>query len=156
MNTNPENLDAVRKLMAVKRHETPPPAYFRSLSGTIASRIERGECQLNLLERISANFVLRPAFAYAFAIAAGGTFMASVIYSGKAASSDQPLAQESPATAWEAVSPVSDIAAQEESIAPLHAANWLGNTNPGAAPQTLPSLFTPQGHAVTVSYVPGN
>ena len=63
MNTEPESFDELRRLMAVKRHEEPPPAYFQNLSGKIVSRIERGEGQLTLWERLSSNFTLRPAFA---------------------------------------------------------------------------------------------
>ncbi|MGA2173637.1 MAG: hypothetical protein ABSH38_01520 [Verrucomicrobiota bacterium] len=155
MNTNPESFEAVRKLMAVKRHEAPPPGYFNTLSGKIVSRIERGEGQLNFWERLSTSFTLRPAFAYAFAVAAFGAFTASVFYSGKA-SIQEPLAQEGPATAWATAAPHAAFASQMESTPPLHVPNWLGNTNPGAPPQSLPSLFAPQGRAVPVSYQTGN
>jgi hypothetical protein len=155
MNTNPESFEALRKLMAVKRHEEPPPGYFGTLSQKIAVRIERGEGQLSLWEWLSANFTLRPVFAYAFAVAAFGAFTASVLYSGKG-SSQETLAQEGPATAWANAGPTAAFASQMESAPPLHVANWLGNTNPGAPPQTLPSLFAPQGRAVMVSYTPGN
>ncbi len=156
MNTEPESFDELRRLMAVKRHEEPPPAYFQNLSGKIVSRIERGEGQLTLWERLSSNFTLRPAFAYAFAVAAFGAFTASVIYSGKTAS-QEAFAQEGPATAWEAATPTAAFASQtEQSLPPLHVANWLGSTNPGAPPQVLPSLFAPRGRAIPVSYTPGN
>jgi hypothetical protein len=157
MNTNPENFETLRKALAIKRHEVPPPGYFNNLSSNIAARIERGECELTFWERLHSSFTLRPAFAYAFAIAAFGTFTASVLHSGKPTAA-QALHQEGLATALGPAAAPADFAADNDNpfSAPLHVPNWLGNTNPGAPPQVLPSLFAPQSHAVTVSYEYGN
>jgi len=157
MKTEPENFDAVQKLLALKRRETPPPGYFQSLPGKIVWRIERGERPLGFWERFSSSFAMRPAFAYAFAVAAFGAFSASIFYSGVAKDQDAQ-AQNETETAWANAStaPASAFATQNEFSPSLHVANWLGNTNPGAPPQVLPSLFAPRGHAVPASFENGN
>jgi hypothetical protein len=150
MKTDPENFEAVRKLMAFKRHEVPPPGYFRRLSSTIIVRIERGEGQLSFWERISADFTLRPAFAYAFVLAACGALTTSV-YSVKTQSREAGL-QPALATGWHTGSSGEAFASDFNPAQPLHVANWLGNTNPSAPASELPSLFAPVNRTVPVSF----
>jgi hypothetical protein len=154
MKSDSENFEALRKLMALKRHEVPPPGYFNRLPGSIISRIERGEGKLSLLERISAEFTIRPAFAYAFAVAACGALTTS-LYSVKtqsAAEGEQPAV----ATGWRTGNTSQAFASEYNPSEPLHVANWLGNTNPLAIIPELPSLFSRGAQAVSVSYQPHN
>jgi hypothetical protein len=150
MKTDPENFEAVRKLMALKRHEVPPPGYFHRLPGTIIARIDRGEGHLTFWERISADFTLRPAFAYAFVLAACGALTTS-LYSVKTQSSDTGL-QPGLASGWRTGSSGEAFASAFNSAEPLHVANWLGNTNPGAPAPELPSLFAPSRGTIPVSF----
>ncbi len=150
MKTDPENFEALRKLIAIKRHEVPPPGYFNRLPGTIITRIECGEGKLSFWERISADFTIRPAFAYAFVLAACGALTAS-LYSVKMQSHEANL-QPSVAGGWRTESSGEAFVGGFNPAEPLHVANWLGNTNPGAVAPEFPSLFSRPSKAVPVSY----
>ena len=43
MYPDPENFDQLRRLLALKRHEEPPPGYFHHFSGHVIARIRAGE-----------------------------------------------------------------------------------------------------------------
>lgn len=155
MNSDPEEFETLRKLMALKRHEQPPPEYLNQLSSRIRTRIERGEGQLNLWDRLSANFSLRPCLAYTFGLTVCGALGLSAVYMVK-----QEMAQaadSSPAARLRGPVPAGALASQfKPATPPLHVANWLGNTNPTAESQPQLSLFG-TGHAVLpVSYPSGN
>lgn len=70
MNSGQEDFEKLRKLLALKRHEQPPPGYFDRLPNQILSRIKAGEQTESIWDRLLPKIVLRPAFAYGFGIAA--------------------------------------------------------------------------------------
>jgi hypothetical protein len=69
MSENEQDFDALRRLLALKRHEIPPPGYFENFSGSVIARIRAGEsaAELPLLLRFLQWFERRPAFPVAFA-----------------------------------------------------------------------------------------
>jgi hypothetical protein len=81
MNDNDNNFEPLRRLMALKRHEVPPPGYFNNFSGQVVSRIRSGAAKesssvskdLSLetpwLFKLLQAFSAKPAFASAFASA---------------------------------------------------------------------------------------
>jgi hypothetical protein len=154
MNPESENFEALRQLMALKRHEQPPPGYFSRLPDKIALRIERGEGQLNLWERFLAGYTFRPAFAYSFALAAFGALTFSVVNSVRMAPADS--ARELAGEGWRVAAPREALANRVNPAAAPHVANWMGGTNAGATP-ALPSLFgAPEdSRAVPVSFQAG-
>jgi hypothetical protein len=150
MKTDPENFEALRKLIAIKRHELPPPGYFNRLPSAILTRIERGEGKFSFWERISADFTVRLGFAYAFVLAACGALTAS-LYSVTTQSHEANL-KPSVSAGWRTGSSGEAFVGGFNPAEPLHVANWLSNTNPGAVAPELPSLFSRPNRAVPVSY----
>jgi hypothetical protein len=72
MNSSPDDFKDLRRLLALKRHEQPPPGYFKYLPDKVMMRIERDDLSEYstwwewLVRKLDAQPVL--AGAYAFAI----------------------------------------------------------------------------------------
>jgi hypothetical protein len=80
MNQDENNFESLRRLLALKRHEIPPPGYFNRFSAQVINRIRSGEAApASVSERLHAEapwlmkflqiFEAKPAFAGAFAFA---------------------------------------------------------------------------------------
>ena len=81
MNENENNFEALRQLLALKRHEIPPPGYFEGFAGEVNARIRAGEAvkQGGIAKRFAAEapwlfnflsiFEAKPAFVGGFASA---------------------------------------------------------------------------------------
>ncbi len=56
MSENQPNFESLRRLLALKRHETPPPGYFNNFSRQVMARIRAGEAEApaSLSERLFA------------------------------------------------------------------------------------------------------
>ena len=95
MSQDTENFEQLRRLLALKRHEQPPPGYFNDFSSQVIARIklgERGEDSAGTgrlfweapwLQRIWAAFEAKPVLAGAFGVAVCGLLITGVIYSEK-------------------------------------------------------------------------
>jgi len=82
MNAQPENFDRLQKLLALKRHEQPPPGYFENLSSRISDRIEQQrEIARFPWWRKLAVFDLKPAMVCATGVIVCGLLAAGVITS---------------------------------------------------------------------------
>ncbi len=70
---NDPKFDLIRRALALKRHEIPPPRYFNELPGKILSRLAEAEAAepVSLFEKIRQTFVLRPMLATGAGMAAG-------------------------------------------------------------------------------------
>ena len=74
MSESQPNFDSLRRLLALKRHETPPPDYFGNFSTEVTARIraaegraaERQTIELPWLFRLLSAFESKPAFAGGF------------------------------------------------------------------------------------------
>jgi len=75
MNSDSENFDSLRQLLALKRHEVPPPGYFDRLPRDIMARIKAGDtgnelgADLSWFHRLLSVFDVKPVFAGAFGTA---------------------------------------------------------------------------------------
>ena len=96
MNQDPENFDSLRRLLALKRYEQPPPRFFSDFSTQVIARIERGEAaerglalesllwDAPWLQRILAAFEAKPVLAGVFGVAICTLLISGVIYSEQA------------------------------------------------------------------------
>ena len=132
MNPNSENFDQLRRLLALKRHEAPPPGYFNSFSSQVISRIKRGEHGQpdSLMERLFGEgswlhhlwgaLEARPAIAGVFGVVVCAILISGVVYSEDTAPSPNGIglvARETavPATADDS-SPVMPVVALNQAI----------------------------------------
>src|ERR1035441_7941799 len=105
MNQDSENFEQLRRLLALKRHEQPPPGYFNGFSQQVIARIKLGEegersalfgrlfGEVPWLQRIWAAFEAKPMLAGVFAVAVCGLLITGVIYSDKTDVSSMALMQ---------------------------------------------------------------
>lgn len=70
---NDPKFDLIRRALALKRHEIPPPRYFNELPGKILARLAEAEAPepVSFFERIRQTFILRPMLATGAGMAAG-------------------------------------------------------------------------------------
>jgi hypothetical protein len=91
MNENDNNFEALRRLMALKRHETPPPGYFNDFSGQVIARLRAGETSEPVLYGRLFNeapwvasflrfFGSKPAYVGAFSAAMCLLLLGSIVY----------------------------------------------------------------------------
>ena len=105
MNENENNFESLRRLLAEKRHETPPAGYFNSFSGQIIARIRAGEAkapqtdseqyfsEAPWLFKLLQAFELKPAFAGAFASVLSLLLVFGIVYAERPDSGPQPILQ---------------------------------------------------------------
>lgn len=147
MNAEQENFEALRKLMALKRHEQPPPGYFNKLPGIILSRLEAAEESQGLWAKVLTRFILRPAFAFTLGFAFCSLFATGVTYSMR--TNPNTVAAQPRVEPWE-------VASSGSSIQPitLHVAGFEGASGTNQDVGTRPSLFnnlTPQAMPASFS-----
>lgn len=164
MSAEQDNFEALRQLLALKRHETPPPGYFDQFASEIRSRLAAGEHrQTNLwrelgdeaswLQRLWAAFAERPALAGAFGMAVCALMMLGSIYVSQ---KPEPTGTTVAAEAWQLPAPV---VAQPGMPATAAQVLMASSTNPvpavpmggslfdqiGLPAQTAPVNFQPAG-----------
>src|SRR6185369_4369394 len=96
MNPDSENFEQLRRLLALKRHEVPPPGYFNNFSSKIIARIEAGEhaetavLDGSWLQRLWMLLEGKPAVFGAFGAAVCGLLVAGVLNAERTTASYQP------------------------------------------------------------------
>jgi hypothetical protein len=87
MNQDSQNFDSLRQLLALKRHEVPPPGYFDRLPRDIMARIKAGDAgnelgaDLSWFRRFLNVFDVKPVFAGAFGTAVCAFLISGIITS---------------------------------------------------------------------------
>ncbi len=159
MNENENNFESLRRLLAQKRHETPPPGYFNSFSGQIIARIRAGEARASSAASSSETswflkvlqaFEFKPAFAGAFASALSLLLVFGIIYAERPDSGPQPILQASGQSAGSFASMTPAALSQ-----PALSNDLTTSNNAAASLQPVASLFGSQNvFAQPVSFSP--
>jgi hypothetical protein len=163
MSENENNFESLRRLLVLKRHETPPPGYFNYFSSQVLQRIRAGDPgtsagwtedlfgQAPWLEKLLHMFDVKPVFASAFAGALCLLLFLGIIYAERPDLTSQPILQAAVTTTTSpaAVSPtvLSQPADQQTGI--------VSSTSPVLSLQPVASPFGQQNPlAQPVSFSP--
>jgi hypothetical protein len=90
MNESENNFEALRRLLALKRHEMPPPGYFNGFPSQVVSRIRAGETAesreiagASWLLKFLQVFEAKPAFVGSFACSLCLLLLFGIVYAGR-------------------------------------------------------------------------
>jgi hypothetical protein len=150
MNSQPEDFDRLKKLLALKRHEQPPPGYFVGLSSRIMDRIEeeRQFKQLPWYRKVATSFEWKPTVVWVTGMAACGLVCAGMIgalqVNNSAVAASTGSGQE--------------VAAIETGMPPMAPEQEVqGSMEPVLTPTSEPSPFSQITHQIRpVNYTAGN
>lgn len=112
MNADQENFESLRRLLALKKHEQPPPGYFKDFSEHVIMQIRAagpGEESLGLetipwLQRFWGALEHNPILAGAFGVLVCALLLSGVVFSEKAGTPDVSLPDTEVATVTDASS----------------------------------------------------
>ena len=81
METHSDDFSDLRKLLALKRHEQPPPRFFNEFSGRVIERLQTPEVlpELTWWQRLGFDFDLRPAAVCSLGVIISGLLLFGVI-----------------------------------------------------------------------------
>ena len=140
MNENQPNFESLRRLLALKRHETPPPGYFNNFSSQVIARLRAGEpgAEAGLAGRLFASmpwlfqwvqaFETKPVFAGGFATALCAMLLFGAVIAQRPDSVAQAILQPAPqevtplvasATPTTMVQPVNPMFIEDNSTNPV-------------------------------------
>jgi hypothetical protein len=155
MENESENFEQLKKLLALKKHEQPPPGYFNNFSGKVVSRLraERSsqgdplanfEKQAPWLVRLWQALETKPMFAGAFGAAVCGVVLFGIVMSEK------PVEPRTLAGPRIPMAPVLETGPAVAGAPDLNAPMML------ATNQAVPDLFQmiPSGHTIPVNFTP--
>jgi|SwirhisoilCB2_FD_contig_31_6575798_length_574_multi_4_in_0_out_0_1 hypothetical protein len=104
MNAEQDNFEQLRRLLALKRHETPPPGYFDRFSAQVTARIRAGEgavetgwlTPLGWFQRLWELFERKPVLAGAFGAAVSAMVVWGAVTTEVIDANSQALAENMP------------------------------------------------------------
>jgi hypothetical protein len=122
MNAESDNFRELRRLLALKRYEQPPPGYFNNFSRQVMARIEAGErgsgpawsegwvSSSSWLARLWNSFGAKPILAGAFGVAVCSVLISGVAYSDRGDAGNLP-AVSTPTREQAGLSPMGTVVA---------------------------------------------
>ena len=118
-----ENFDQLRRLLALKRYEAPPPGYFHSFSARVMARIEATEAALAPAwwQKLGLDFNFKPALVCGLGVVVCGLLSVGVLTS--VVTADKPVAGLS-------MEPPTGFAAEASPFGEMYAAEGAGSTRP--------------------------
>jgi hypothetical protein len=142
MENESENFEQLRRLLALKKHELPPPGYFNRFSGQVIGRLQAERAadsdvfsKLNTeapwLARLWQGLAGRPAFAGAFGAAICAVLLGGIFLAEKPAAPSPFASSVQPESPFLAASPVNASPSLNQPL--------LAATNTSGAP--IPNLF---------------
>ena len=161
MNENENNFESLRQLLALKRHETPPPGYFNNFSSQVLQRIRasHNKQSANLFEelfnhapwlaKLAQALDVRPVLAGGFAGALCMLLLFGIVYAERPDITPQPLLQV--ANSSLSLAAVSPTALSQ----PVEQTGIVSSTDPVYSLQPVASPFGQQNPlAQPVSFSP--
>ncbi|MFZ0826536.1 MAG: hypothetical protein WAO02_03855 [Verrucomicrobiia bacterium] len=145
MNENEDNFQSLRRLLVLKRHESPPPGYFDNFSSQILLRIRAGDGMdsVNVLEKMfgpaSALGKLlklldaKPVFASGFAGALCLLLLIGIVYAERPDLTPQPVLQPETTTASLAALSPTSLSQPASQMGIVSSTNPVFNLQPVAA-----------------------
>lgn len=161
MNESENNFESLRRLLALKRHEIPPPGYFNGFSSQVVSRIRAGETTdsqeiagSSWLLKFLQIFEAKPAYVGSFACSLCLLLLFGIVYAERPEAT--PKATFLAALTQPAVS-LADATSPVLSPSPAQT-GLLVSTNPVLSLEPVASLFGQQNPlAQPVNFtLPGN
>lgn len=130
MSAPPEDFETLQKILAVKRHEQPPPRFFQDFSSKVLDRLQEPESleATTWWQRMGLDFDLKPAFVCAWGVAVCGSMVIGIISSVNHQETPLPFAELAPLRVGAPASP-------SASLRPDH---WAAT-----APSVLDPTMTP-------------
>ena len=153
MNENENNFESLRRLLAFKNRETPPPGYFDNFSAQVVNRIRAGAARgrKNPREQLFAEapwllkflqmFEAKPAFASAFAGALCLVLVFGIVFAERPDGSAPQSPMQQLVESSTPLAQVSTSALSQPSDSMMLASD---NTNPATSLQPVASLFGQQ------------
>ena len=130
MNTE-EQFEQLKKLLALKRHEQPPPGYFDRLPRQIILAIEREQAQSEpWLRRVWSTLQRKPAFAGAFGVAICTLVVGGILVANKTNQTSGSKTVTTTSNASPNIAATSQLARTD-----------VSSTNPVPSSQAPPFLF---------------
>jgi len=133
MSENENNFETLRRLLALKRRESPPPGYFNDFSSRVTSRIRAGDgAPESLIQRLWRHlqfymaFETKPVYSGAFATAICLLLLVGIVHmQQRSGTTTRPVLQAT-------VNPAPEVIALASPAAPLAPQPLvaMANTNP--------------------------
>lgn len=134
MNSDPENFESLRRLLALKRHEQPPPGYFNQFSSRVIAGIRAAEghepasawagwfARVSWWQRLIAALEAKPGVAGAFGAATCALLISGIVFS-----------ENAPAPVAQALTPTDSAASFMGAVSPMFASDTIDQSGFGSS-----------------------